>query len=92
MTKRHQVNTPMHLPFITFTKLHKTGIVKGFSKFTGKYLCQSLHFNKIAGLRTAILLKNRFRHKCFPVNLAKFLRTRFLQTPLDDCLYPLKMR
>ena len=35
----------------------KKGILKNFSKFTGKHLCQSLFFNKVAGLRPAILLK-----------------------------------
>ena len=30
-----------------------------FAKFTGKHLCQSLFFNKIAGLRPATLLKKR---------------------------------
>ena len=39
-----------------------------FAKFTGKHLCQGLFFNKVAGLRL---------HRCFPVNLAKFLRTPF---------------
>ena len=28
----------------------KKGILKNFAKFTGKYLCQSLFFNKVAGL------------------------------------------
>ena len=36
-------------------------------------------FNKVAGLRPAILLKKRPWHKCFPVNFAKFLRTPLLQ-------------
>ena len=35
-------------------------------------------FNKVAGLRPATLLKKRLWHRCFPVNFAKFLRTRFL--------------
>ena len=29
----------------------KKGVLRYFSKFTGKYLCQSLFFNKVAGLR-----------------------------------------
>ena len=41
------------------------GVLRNFAKFTGKHLCQSLYFNKVAGLR--------------PVNFAKFLRTPFLQ-------------
>ena len=52
------------------------------SKFTGKYLCQSLFFHKNAGLRSAILLGKRLWHRCFPVNFAKFLRTPFLKEHL----------
>ena len=29
----------------------KKGVLKNFAKFTGKHLCQSLFFNKVAGLR-----------------------------------------
>ena len=53
---------------------YKIGVVKNFGKFTGKRLCQSLFFNKIAGLR---LLKKRLWHRCFPLNFAKFLRIPF---------------
>ena len=35
----------------------KTGVLKDFVKFTGKHLCQSLFFNKVAGLRAATLFK-----------------------------------
>ena len=52
-------------------------VLKTFAKFTGKYLFQSFFFNKVAGLRTATLLKKSLRHRCFPVNFAKFLRTPF---------------
>ena len=48
--------------------LVKISVLKNFTKFTGKHLCRSLFFNKVAGLR----------HRCFPVNFAKFLRTSFL--------------
>ena len=44
----------------------------------GKYLRQSLIFNKVAGLRPTTLLKKRLRYRCFPLNFAKFLRTPFL--------------
>ena len=57
----------------------KKYVLKNSSKFTGKQLCQSLFFNKVAGLRPATLLKKRLSHRCFPVNCPKFLRTRFLQ-------------
>ena len=58
----------------------KKGVLRNFAKFTGKHLCQSLFFNKVAGLRPATLLKKRLWHRCFPVNFAKFLRTPFLQS------------
>ena len=29
----------------------KKGVVGNFTKFTGKHLCRSLFFNKVAGLR-----------------------------------------
>ena len=40
------------------------GVLKNFAKFIGKHLCQSLFFNKIAGLslRPATLLKKRLWH------------------------------
>ena len=34
-------------------------------------------FNKISGLRPAALSKKRLRHRCFSVNFAKLLGTRF---------------
>ena len=55
----------------------KKGVLRNFAKFTEKHLCQSLFFNIIAGLRPATLLKNWLWHRCFPVNLSKFLRTPF---------------
>ena len=57
----------------------KKGVLRNFTKFTGKHQCQSLFFNKVAGLRPATLLKKRLWHRCFPVNFVKFLRTPFLQ-------------
>ena len=45
----------------------KKGVLRNFTKFTRKYLCQSLFFNKVAGLW----------HRCFPVHFVKFLRTPF---------------
>ena len=55
----------------------KKGVLRNFTNFKGKHLCQSLFFNKVAGLRPATLLKKRLWHRCFPVKFAKFLRTPF---------------
>ena len=32
-------------------------VLRNLTEFTGKHLCQSLSFNKVAGLRPATLLK-----------------------------------
>ena len=39
-------------------------------------------FNKVEGLRPATLLKKRLWRRCFPVNVAKFLRTPFVSEHL----------
>ena len=51
----------------------KKGVLRNFRKFTGKYLCQSLFYNKVAGM----MLKMRLWHRCFPVKFVKFLRIAF---------------
>ena len=57
----------------------KIDVLRNFTKFRGKHLCQSFFFNKVAGLRSATLFKKRLRHRCFLMNFVKFLRTTFLQ-------------
>ena len=60
-------------------------VLRNLAKLIGKPLCQSLYFNKIAGLRPSTLLKERLQHRCFPVNFAKFLRTPFLTEHSGGC-------
>ena len=55
----------------------KKGVLENFAKFTGNYLCRSVFFNKVTGLKTASLLNKRPQHRCFPVNFTKFSITRF---------------
>ena len=45
---------------------HKKAVLRSFAKLTGKHLCQSLFFNKVASLRPATLLKKRLWHMYFP--------------------------
>ena len=61
-------------------KFCKKGAVKNFANFTGKHLCLSLFLNKVVGPRPATLLRKRLWQRCFPVELAKFLRTLFYRT------------
>ena len=53
-------------------KQSSRGVLENFTKVTGKHLCQSLFFNKVAGLRPATLLKKRLWRMRFPGNFAKF--------------------
>ena len=55
----------------------KNGVLKKFARFTGKYLCQSLLFNKVVGHRPATLSKRRLWQRYFLVNFPKFLRPAF---------------
>ena len=34
-------------------------------------------FNRVAALKACNFIKKRLQHRCFPVNITKFLRTRF---------------
>ena len=63
----------------------KKGVLRNFAKLTGKHLCQSLSFNKVAGAR--------LWHRCFPVNFVKFLRTpRLGDCFLSTCVFVKKLR
>ena len=42
------------------------------------FVLESL-FNKVAGLKAYNLIKKRLQHSCFPVNIAKFVRTPILK-------------
>ena len=74
VTKRHLKSRSSHRSCSVRKADHRN-----LTKFTGKHLCWSLFFNKVAGLRPAILSKKRLWHRCFSVNFAKFPRTPFLQ-------------
>ena len=67
-----------------FTEVfRKKGALRSFAKFTGKYLCRSLCFNNVTGLRPATILKKRVWHRYFLMNFAKSLRTLFLTEQLQ---------
>ena len=66
--------------------LQKT-VLKNFAIFTGKHLCWSF-FNIVAGVKTCSFIKKILQHRCFPVNIAKLLRTPFLQNTSGDSSVP----
>ena len=59
----------------------KKGVLRNFTKFKGKDLCQSFFNNKVTG--PATLLKKRLLQRCFPANFEKFPKNTFFhRTPL----------
>ena len=56
---------------------YKKGVLRNFTKFTRKHLCQSPFLKK--------LQKKRLWHRCFPVDFVKFLITLFSQNTSGDC-------
>ena len=61
------------------------GVIKNFAIFTGKHL-ESL-CNEVAELKACNFIKKRLQHKCFLVNIAKFLITAFLNNTSGGCFY-----
>ena len=72
-------------------EVYKKCVPKYFVKFTGKQLCHSLFFNKVAGLRPETLLKKILWHRCFPVKFVKFLKILFFIEHLQWLLRYLKL-
>ena len=65
----------------------KKVVLRNFTKFIGKHLCQSLFINKVAALSPSTLLKKRLWHRCFLWTLRNFEEHLLYRTPLDDCFY-----
>ena len=54
----------------------KKGVLRNFTKFTGKHLCQSL------SLRPATLWKRRLWHRCFPAKFCEISKNTFFYRTL----------
>ena len=63
----------------------KIGVFRNFAKLTGKHLCQSLFFDKVAGLRPATLLKKRSGTGVFLWILWNSEEHHFLQNTSGGC-------
>ena len=64
---------------------YKNGVLKNFTIFTRKHLCQSLFFNKVAGLRPEIF-KNTFIIEQLRWLLLLFISSKsFYYMALDNC-------
>ena len=86
---RFSVNYYYYFFFVLFQKTRrsrsqmffKIGIFKNFAVFIGKHQRWSLFLIILQTGRPA----KRHQYRCFPVNIAKFLRTPFLQNYSGGC-------
>ena len=62
---------------------YKKRVLENSAKFTGKHLCQSLFFNKVAVWSLQLCWKKRLWYRCFRVNFAKLLRAHFLTENME---------
>ena len=63
---------------------HGIGVLKNIAKFAGKYLCQGLLFDKVAGLKACNFIK--YGTDFFAGNFAELFRAPFLQNTFGRLL------
>ena len=64
----------------------KKGVLRNFEKLSGKCLCQSLFFNKFAGLRSATLLKKRlWEHRQVAASVEKMCQSAVSKNDFPSC-------
>ena len=64
----------------------KKGALINFTKFTGKHLCQSLFFHKIAGLKACNFIKKETMTQAFSCEFCKISKNTFFTEYLFFCL------
>ena len=64
----------------------KKGVLRNFANFTGKHLCWSFFLIELQ--EVCSFIKKRLRHRRFPEEFTKFLRTPNLKT-VNDCFWKL---
>ena len=66
----------------------KKGVLRNLAKFAGIHLCQSLFFNKVAGLQ---FIKKETLAQMFSCEFCEIYKNSFFnRTPLDDCFWKLQ--
>ena len=63
-------------------------VLKNFRNIHRKTPVLESLFNRLVGFKTCNFLKKRLRIRCFPVNIAKFLRTLILMKIFQQLLLP----
>ena len=58
----------------------RKGILRNFTKFTGKHLCQSLFFIKVAGMRVLLMFLRKL-HICKKIDSILFINLLIWASP-----------
>ena len=82
LLKRHPGSGQKERPEV----LCKKSLLRNFTKFTGRHLCQSLFFNNLPGARLNLYLKRDYGTCFFLWILQNFYEHLFHRSPVDDCL------
>ena len=83
---------PTSIVFMNTRRIHqrcsleKTSL-KNFAIFTGKHLCRSLFLIKLQINFLINFIKKRLQHRCFSVNIDKFLITPILKNIWNGCFF-----
>ena len=73
-----------YLEAATRCVLWRKTVLKNLAIFTGKHLCCSLSLK--GGLKACNFVKMSSQHRCFPVSIAKFVRTSILNNTSEQLL------
>ena len=68
----------------------KKAVLRNVAISTGNTFAR-VSFGKVAGLKACIFVKKKLQHRCFPVNIAKFLRLPISKNICDQLLLTVSM-
>ena len=82
----HKTNNKKHLPEVFYEK----AVLKSLSIFAGN-TCAGVFFTQNARLQLQSVIKKKFRHRCFSVNISKLLKTSILRKSVNDCFWMMRL-
>ena len=92
-SEKFMFRTPIRLTHMANCVLHRSSHSQKFFKVEALRCCRNIHgkvpvleslFDKVGGLKTWNFIIKRLQRRCFPVNIAEFLRT-FLWSTSGGC-------
>ena len=82
----HKTNNKKQPPEVSYKK----AVLKSLSIFAGN-TCVEVFFTQNARLQLQGVIKKKFRHRYFSVNIAKLLKTPILRKSVNDCFWIMRL-